>query len=193
MYHVGDEVTGFARLGAGLLASALALPGLARAEAPRMGDVQRLKVITIAMNVGSTEKETKQVTYTPPPGWYVRSHSVHCARRFGHSSFSVNTVPQDWNWLSEEKVRESYRLLIEGAARANEAGLQSRFGQERDAVLSELRRVRSTHHALVVEATARGEGFLRGGGGIELTVTAELVYLGTDESWARATPRPRRR
>lgn len=50
-----------------------------------------------------------------------------------------------------------------------------------------MRQVRSTHHALVVEATARGEGFLRGGGCVELTVTAELVYPGPAEDVRRTT------
>jgi hypothetical protein len=147
-----------------------------------VGEVQRLKAITISLRVGSTEKESKQVTYTPPPGWYVRSHSVNCTARYGPSSFAVNTVPRDWDWLSEEKVKESYKYLIELAGKANKSGLQAKFALERDALLEELRRVRATHHALVVDATARGEGFLRGGGGLELTVTAELVYLGTEES-----------
>src|SRR4051794_21243057 len=77
-------------------------PGNVRAQPPRAGDVQRLKVITVSMQVASTEKETKQVTYSPPPGWYVRSHSVSF-KKIGNTSFSVTTVPQNWNWLSEDK------------------------------------------------------------------------------------------
>ena len=56
--------------------AALASPCLA--PAPRVGEVQRLTVITVSMQVGWTEKETKRVTYTPPPGWYVRGHAVQC-------------------------------------------------------------------------------------------------------------------
>ncbi len=39
----------------------------------------------------------------------------------------------------------------------------------------------------------RGEGFLRGGGALELTVTAELVYVGTDESLAASVARNKER
>ena len=53
-------------------------------------------------------------------------------------------------------------------------------------MLNELRKGKSSHHALVVEATAKGEGFLRGGGAIQLTVTADLVYVGTREGLERA-------
>jgi hypothetical protein len=151
-----------------------------RAQAPHVGDVQRLKVITVSMQVGSTEKESKQVTYSPPPGWYVRSHTVSI-RKAGKSSFSVTTVPQNWNWLSEDKISESYKLLLELAAKAKDPGLHAKFTQERDAMLGELRKVRASHHALVVDVTARGEGLFRGGGSIDLMVIAEIVYVGTDE------------
>jgi len=169
----------------GVVATVMA-PGLTRAQAPQVGDVQRLTAVTLSLRVGSTEKESKQVVYTPPPGWYVRSHEVSCTARYGSSSFTVNTIPRAWRWSSEEQVRESYRLLIDLAGKAHDAGLQARFAGERDSMLSELRKVRTSPHALVVEATAKGEGFLRGGGGVELTVTAELVFLGTDESLSRA-------
>ena len=71
---------------------ALATPGRAPAQTPQPGEVQWLTVITISLQVGSTEKETRQVTYTPPPGWYVRSHRVDCTRKYGHASFSVTTT-----------------------------------------------------------------------------------------------------
>jgi hypothetical protein len=166
-----------------------AAPGRGLAEAPQVGDVQRLTAVTISMTVGSTEKETKKVTYTPPPGWYVRSHSVECTKKAGNSSFSVNTVPQDWAFMSEDKVKESYKTLIDLAGEVQNAGLKAQFEAEQDKLLAELRNVRSSHHALVVEASARGEGFLRSGGVLELTVTAELVYVGTDESLAAAVAR----
>jgi hypothetical protein len=169
----------------------LASPGRGASQSPQPGEVERRTVITLCLQVGSTEKESKRVTYTPPPGWYVRSHHVECTRKYGNSSFSVNTVPQDWNWSSEDRVRESYSTLIDLAGKSGNTGLKAKFALQRDQSLSELRKVRSTHHALVVEATVKGEGFLRGGGGLELTVTAELVFLGTNESLSRAVAKQR--
>lgn len=179
--------TGIARRACGLLVAvglAAAAPSRCLAQAPQVGDVQRLTVITISMTVGGAEKEMKQVTYTPPPGWYVRSHSVDCTKKAGNSSFTVSTVPRDWAFVSEDKVKESYKALIDLAGEVQNAGLKAQFVAEQEQLLVELHNVRSTHHALVVDATARGEGFLRGGGVLELTVTAELVYVGTDESLA---------
>jgi hypothetical protein len=147
-------------------------------QEPQPGDIQRLKVITISMRVGSTEKDSKQVTYTPPPGWYVRSHVVDCTAKYGNSSFTVTTVPPNWDWLTEEKNRDSYKALFDVAGRAQHVGGQLKVNQEQETLLRASRGVRANHHALVVEATARGEGILRGGGGLELIVTAELVYIG---------------
>jgi hypothetical protein len=147
---------------------------------PIHGEIQRLQVITISLHAGSTDKDTKQVTYAPPPGWFVRSHFVQCPVKTGHSSFSVNTVPQNWRWSSETTIEEKYRRLIEWAAKTYNVALQTKLQHERERLLRELHNVRATHHALVVEATARGEGFLRGGGRLELTVIAEMVYRGTD-------------
>lgn len=175
----------FLCLGVVYFLTCCAFPCTASAQSPQVGEVQRLQVITIVMQVGSTEKESKQVTYTPPPGWYVRSHTVECAKKYGNSSYSVNTVPQNWTWFSEEKIQESYHYLIDLAAGANNTSLQAKFLFERDAMLMELRKVRSNHHALVVDATVKGEGLLRGGGGLQLIVTAELVYIGTENTLAR--------
>jgi hypothetical protein len=173
--------------------SAGTVAGPARGQAPHVGQVQKLQVITVAMQVGSTEKESKKVTYTPPPGWYVRSHSVECSANTGNSSFSVTTVTQNWNWSSEDKIQESYKLLIDLAAKAENKSLTNKLQIERNEALSELRRCQSSHHALVVDATARGGGFLKGGGSLQLTVTAELVYVGTQADLSKTIARHKSR
>src|SRR5688572_10500007 len=109
----------------------LAVPGIAPAEPPAIGDVQKLKVITFSLQVGNMEKETKRVTYTPPPGWFVRSHWVECTEKQGNTSFSVSTVPQNWCWLSEERVDQSYKMFLDLAAQAQNIGLQAKLKQER--------------------------------------------------------------
>lgn len=163
-----------------------ACPPMAAAQTPKVGQVQTLTVITLSMQVGSLDSETKRVTYAPPPGWYVRGHAVACTKKAGNTSYTVNTVPQDWSYVSEEMVRDAYKGLLDLAAQAQNAGLRAKLDAEQEKMASEVRKVRSTHHALVVDATVRGEGFLRGGGCLDMTVTAELVYVGTEESLARA-------
>jgi hypothetical protein len=184
------------------LALLAGLAGAAPAQGPRVGDVQRLPVVSLSLQVGSTEQASKSATYTPPPGWYIRSHSVECHQKYGHASYSVSTVPPGWTWASDDRLNESYRQLIEAAGKVHDAGLQARLEQDRNEAVREQRNTSVSHHALVVEATARGEGLFRGSSGIQLTVTAELVYVGTEQPGttpaaavlpSRATPRPRGR
>ena len=48
-----------------------------------------------------------------------------------------------------------------------------------------MRKARSSHHALIVEATVKGEGLFRSGGSVYLTVIAEMVFVGTPEDITR--------
>lgn len=165
------------------VATLFAVCATARAQTPRPrpGDVQRVTVISVALGAASTGREAKRVTYTPPPGWYVRGHQVDCKEKTGLSSFTVNTLPRDWSFVTEDQVRESYKAMIDVAAKGMEAGLKAKLAVEQEKALTELRKGRASHHALVVEAVAQGEGFLRKPGSVQLTVTAELVYVGTRE------------
>lgn len=156
-------------------------PSLAHAQGPQPGEVQRFVVITLRLQVGSTEVESRRATYTPPPGWYIRSHCVECTQRYGNSSYAVSTVPAGWVWASDERDDESSRRLVGVAARAHDVGVQAKLRLDRDDVARQARDGSYSHHALVVDATARGEGLFRGASGIELTVMAELVYVGIDQ------------
>jgi len=70
--------------------------------------------------------------------------------------------------------------------------VQAKSAREQETLRRGVRHIHSTHHVLVVDATARGEGFLGRGGCIELTVTVELVYLGIDENLHRPATTQRR-
>lgn len=149
-----------------------------RAQAPKVGDVQRLEVASVSLSVGWTEKETKRVTYTPPPGWHIRSHKVQCRERYGLSSYAVSTVPAGWDASGEDGSVESSQSKMAAALQAPGAGGKAKALVKSERSATDRHQRSSSHHALVVEATAQGAGYFRGGGGIELTVTAELVYLG---------------
>lgn len=153
---------------------------------PRCGEIKSLPVITISLNVGSTGREVKRVTYAPPPGWYVRGHRVETKEKTGLSSFTVNTLPREWSYLSEEQVKETYRGLLELAVKAQNMALGARLAAEEERTLAEVRKARSSHHVLIVDATVKGEGLFRSGGSLYLTVIADLVFVGTPEDIAQA-------
>jgi hypothetical protein len=153
---------------------------------PRCGQIKSIPVITISLAVGSTGKEAKRVTYAPPPGWYVRAHRVEIKERTGLASFTVNTLPQNWSYLSEDQVRETYKGLLELAAKAQNIALGTKLAAEEERTMAEVRKARSSHHALVVEATVKGEGLFRSGGSLYMTVIADLVFVGTPEDIVRS-------
>src|SRR6516162_9308878 len=76
--------------------------GMAPAQSSRPGDTVHLTAISLSLRVGNTEQDTRRVTYTPPPGWVIRSHAVRCTYRYGNTSYSISTVPSNWAWFSEE-------------------------------------------------------------------------------------------
>jgi len=164
---------------------------LAQPQPPKIGDVQKLPVITVSLQVGSTESKSKRCTYTPPPGWFIRSHTVECTERYGFSSYSISTIPAGWTASSDEQSTSNYQQIIEVAAKVQNMALQAaRLKLRGDDALHEQSSTNCSHHALVLDATAMGEGLFRGGGGIEITVTAELVYLGVDPPVdAKVSPR----
>lgn len=155
-------------------------PGPAQAQIPQIGDIQVLPVINVSLQVGSTGKESKRTTYSPPPGWYIRSHQVMCIQRYGTSSYAVSTVPAGWVWNSEEQSKELHQRLTEVAAKADDAAMQLKLNLKRDDAVYDLLRANAGKHALVLETSATGDGLLRGGSGIQLRVFAEMIYIGID-------------
>ena len=157
-------------------------PGIAREPVP--GEVRTCQVVSVALSVGWLETDARRIVYAPPPGWYIRSHTVECKNKVGSASYAVNTVPADWSWGASEtswdetKVRGSASAAAKGAVHPVQASGSYRVEK---ASGEQVRRTAS-HHALVVEATARGTGVLGSGAGLELTVTADLVYVGGERA-----------
>jgi hypothetical protein len=149
---------------------------------PIPGEVRIRQVASVSLNVGSLEKESKRVVYAPPPGWYIRSHTVECRSKFGSASYAVNTVPADWSWDATETVSEEAKVRVSGSVKANAPPLQAGASYRIERTTAEQTRRSASHHALVVEATARGTGLFGSDSGVELTVTAELVYVGDERA-----------
>jgi len=148
-------------------------------EAVPVGTVRTLPVVTVCVSVGSTGKDVKRAVYTPPPGWFVRSHKVEGLKKHGLASYTISTVPAHWQWSNDEELTEAAKVNAAGSATAHVAAVGGgQLAAASDRTQAGRQHSASSHHALVVEAVAAGGGFLRSGAGIELTVVAEMVYLG---------------
>ncbi|HVK17544.1 MAG TPA: hypothetical protein VM533_11400 [Fimbriiglobus sp.] len=152
--------------------------GAARADEPPVGTVRTLPVVSVSLAVGSLERESKRVVYAPPPGWYVRSHRVVSDRKHGVVTYTVNTVPAGWNWLSDERSRKASRSSAEAMVATVQSWAGGKASTTSDSTSTGRQANTSSHHVLVVDVSAKGEGLFCGGGGVELTVYAEMVYLG---------------
>jgi hypothetical protein len=162
-----------------LLALSAAPATAAPPEAPPpVGTVQTLPVLSVSLAVGSTGRETKRAVYAPPPGWYVRSHRVVVANKYGTVTYAVSTVPAGWDWKADEQAASAGRSSAAGTVSAYKVQAGGQLATLRDATATDHHAVASSHHLLVIEAAARGCGFLQSGSGVELTVMAEMVYLG---------------
>jgi hypothetical protein len=169
------------RIAFAVLTAAMLAPAPAATSSVPPGTVQILPVLTVSLNVGSTEKEVRRVVYAPPPGWHIRSHRVECTSKVGLASYTVNTVPAEWAWSSDDSSAEAAKAQAAAAATAQGVGGQAKMVSESRKTTADHQRTTASHHALVVDATARGSGFLRTGAALELTVYAELVYVGPEQ------------
>ncbi|AWM35762.1 hypothetical protein GobsT_65450 [Gemmata obscuriglobus] len=147
-------------------------------DTPLSGTVRTLPVLSVSLAVGSTGRESKRAVYSPPPGWYVRSHRVQVASRYGTVTYAVSTVPAGFDWRTDEQSASAGKSSTTGAVSAYKISGGGQLATVRDLNAADHQTVATSHHVLVIDVTARGAGFLQSGSGIDLTVMAEMVYLG---------------
>ena len=161
------------------LAVAVAAVPTRAADPPPVGAEECIAVLTVSMAVGSFGRDSKWAVYAPPPGWYIRSHHVSVSNRTGYVTYTVSTVPTGWKWESDEQAASSGRGSGSlGLAIPSVVPVGGQAAAARDAAVRDRHANASSHHMLFVEVTAQGAGLLRGGGGADLTVYADMVYLG---------------
>src|SRR5947209_14864326 len=107
-----------------LFTCALLSASTADAQSIAPGTTQTVPVISVSLNVGNMEKETRRVVYSPPPGWHIRSHRIECTTKTGLASYTVNTVPADWAWSFDDTGTEAAKANVSAAAQAHGFGCQ---------------------------------------------------------------------
>ena len=162
--------------------AATAFVGPAEAAAPpEPGDTKTATAVTISLRVGNTGKKSTTETYSPPPGWYIQGHRVNVRSKFGQSSYSVSTIPAGWSAVDKTKVEKRYNVAIDLAVKKGAKDLAAKLRVDKDSFSSSYSIASRSHHNLQVKAEAKGEGYLKGGGSVQMTVSADLVYVGNDD------------
>ncbi|HEY1188156.1 MAG TPA: hypothetical protein VGE74_10890 [Gemmata sp.] len=147
-------------------------------ELPKVGTVRTLPVLSVSLTVGGTGREAKRAVYSPPPGWYVRSHRVQVSNRYGTVTYAVSTVPAGFEWRTDEQAASAGKSSTGGTVSAYKVSGGGQFATVRDATATDHQALATSHHVLVIDVGVRGSGFLQSGSGVDLTVIAEMVYLG---------------
>ena len=83
-----------------------------------------------------------------------------------------------WAWRAVEQTAAEGRSAAAATVAAYKVSAGGQAALARSATAAGLQSSASSHHALVLEVSARGPGLWRGESGVDLTVVAELVYLG---------------
>lgn len=156
----------------------LLCPPTRAADGPPIGTTLTMPVASAAVSASGTGRESRRVVYAPPPGWYVRSHRVVTSYRVGSVAYSVSTVPAGWAWRAEEQTATEGKSAAAGTLSAYKVSAGGQASAEQSASSSDIQATAASHHALVIDVSARGPGLWRGESGLELTVVAELVYVG---------------
>lgn len=115
------------------------------------------------------------------PAGYIRSHRVSWTKKQGLASYAVTTIPAHWASSSEEAKGEVAKANAEAEGGLNGLkGAKGKVAGAKEHAATEKQTQTFSHHALVVDAAVQGAGFLRAGASIELTITAEMVYVGKE-------------
>lgn len=162
-----------------LVTLVVVLPSAATAaDDPPVGTTISLPVISVSLSAEGSDRDSRRAVYAPPPGWYVRSHRVVPSRKSGSVAYAVNTVPAGWAWRSEEQSAAEGRAAAAATVTSYKMSAGGQAAMAQSATASGLQSNASSHHLLVADVSVRGPGFLRGESVVDLTVVAELVYLG---------------
>ncbi|MCC5610489.1 hypothetical protein LC612_28000 [Nostoc sp. CHAB 5834] len=117
--------------------------------------------------------------YTAPPGFVILSVQtvVHSSN---NGSRSVSVLGSNLSLITETDITEVYNQFINVAVSKNDQQLKGNLEQKMNSHINELRKYQSTHNVIeaIVKASTHGNIFDRKRGWEEISVFAELMYLG---------------
>jgi hypothetical protein len=130
----------------------------------------------------SARSESASAVYNPPPGFVVISTEtiVHNSNNGGRE---VSVMAGGLNLTVETELHKVYDSALDLAGALNDNQLKGRLEYKRNEHVRELRRYQSSHNTVfaVVRARAHGHVLDRKRGWEEISVTAELLNLGTPD------------
>ena len=144
---------------------------LALAARPTMASRPRPSCsVATSVQVVPSKAQVSARSCAPPPGWYIRSHSIVCTKKEGLASYTVTTVPAHWVSTAEETSSSIGKATgdVDAALNAFKT-VKAKISGSKEQAATEKQSQSFSHHALVVEAVVQGGGWLRSGVGTGCT------------------------
>jgi len=145
--------------------------------------ISRLRV-TASWAGTSARSENASSLYTPPPGFVVLNTEtrVHSSN---NGSRSVNIIGGGLNLITETKLEEVFDAAIDFAGQQSNDTLRANLSERKRQAVSELRKYSANMNTIqaIVSARAHGSPFDRKRGWEEISVEADLLYLGASSEY----------
>lgn len=131
---------------------------------------------------GSSRRSRTDVqssVFNPPPGYIIIGQEFVRIEDFGNTSKTISQVAPNSSFISLEELKSAYDSAINlavslGKGKDYTGSLTEKYNQE----LRTLKSIQSSHQALELKASARGNGWFMGGSKIEYKLNVRLRCVG---------------
>ncbi len=123
--------------------------------------------------------DSQSVVFNPPPGYIIIDQNFQGIIDFGNTSKTISQVAPNSSFISIEELKSAYDSAIDlavslGKGKDYTGSLTEKYNQE----LKTLKSIQSSHQALELKASARGNGWFMGGSKIEYKLNVRLRCVG---------------
>ena len=152
-----------------------------------IGEVEKVTAIshfrvTASWDGSRAKTEQDDSIYTPPPGFVIKQIEV-IVHSSNNGSISVDVIGGGLELITEEILDSAYDEAFEIALRNNDKELEGKLKDKKEYHSRELQKYSSNMNVLKahIKASAHGSTIDRKRGWQEISVIAEIMYLGTND------------
>jgi hypothetical protein len=126
--------------------------------------------------------EAASAIYTPPPGWVVVQTRVD-EHSSNSGSSEVSIIGGGLNLVTEEVLSSAFDAAIELAAKKNDDDLSAKLQEKKTQSRNEVRKYAANMNTIqaIVRASGSHNFFDRKRGWQDITVTADIAYIGSPD------------
>jgi hypothetical protein len=139
-------------------------------------------VCHLRLRCGNTGSDSGEATHQPDQGWVIVDYDVVVETEYGERNYRCDYVQPNSRLVSGEFVQSQFREALAGAYRNGLQSVAANIQNEQSRLLNRLRSLASSHRAIVLSGSIRGEGRFQGGGSLMAHVRVVEEFVG-DEAY----------